>query len=148
MKVAKILNDTILISSIYEMYPNVSFPDVGIPDSFLQEKNLYKVIDYIEYDQTYKNLIKLNDPVLIGDYVYTVQLEDKTPNEINEIKWQKARQKRNQLLQLSDLEVFIDKWEKYDSVKKNLWSDYRQKLRDLPTLYPNADNIIWPDKPI
>lgn len=147
MKVAKLLNDVFYISSIYEMYPHVSFPDTGIPDSFLEENNLHKVIDYIDHDQTYKNLVKLNVPTLIGDYVYTVELIDKSPSEINNIKWQKLRNKRNSLLQESDLYVMIDRWESYNDSIKILWKEYRQKLRDLPETYPNADDVVWPQKP-
>ncbi len=28
------------------------------------------------------------------------------------------------------------------------WADYRQALRDLPSLYPDPLSIVWPEKPI
>lgn len=148
MKVAFFSNGKYIIDSIYQLYSYISFPDTGVPDSFLQEKGLYKVVDYIDHDSIYKNLTYLETPKLIGNLVYTVELVDKSEEEINNIKWQKARNIRNSLLQASDIYIFADRWDKYDQTTKNLWSNYRQQLRDLPINFIKSDDIIWPIKPV
>lgn len=148
MKVAFFSNGEYVIDSIYQLYSYISFPDTGIPDSFLREKNLYKVIEYINHDPTYKNLIHLEKPKLIDNLVYTVELTDKNEDQIDDIKWQKVRSIRNSLLQDSDVYIFPDRWEKYNQATKDSWSNYRQSLRDLPITFIKADDVVWPVKPI
>lgn len=148
MKVAFFSNGEYVIDSIYQLYSYISFPDTGIPDSFLQEKNLYKVIEYINHDPAYKNLIHLEKPKLIDNLVYTVELTDKNEDQIDDIKWQKVRSIRNSLLQDSDVYIFPDRWEKYNQATKDSWSNYRQSLRDLPITFIKADDVVWPVKPI
>ena len=148
MKVATYINDAWIIDSVFNLYPNVSFPDVGVQDDFLKENNLYKVIEHIDYDSIYKTLVNLETPKLINDLVYTVELVDKSEEEINNIKWQKIRNLRNSALQSSDVYIFPDRWEKYDQATKDLWSNYRQSLRDLPINFLKAEDVVWPVKPI
>ena len=148
MKVATYINNEWIIDSIFKLYPHVSFPDVGVPDDFLKENDLYKVVEHIDHNPTYKIVINLETPKLINDLVYTVELADRSQEEINQIKWLKIRSSRNYELQSSDVYVFPDRWEKYDQATKNLWSNYRQSLRDLPTNFIKADDVVWPVKPV
>jgi hypothetical protein len=147
MKVAFLSNNKWVIDSIFKLYPHVGFPDVGVQDDFLEENNLYKVVEYIDHDTAQRKIITLDTPKLINGKVYTVELIDKSLEEINETKWQKIRSVRNSLLQASDIYILADRWEKYDANTKKLWSDYRQSLRDLPMSFSNPDEVIWPDKP-
>ena len=39
MKVATYINDAWIIDSVFNLYLNVSFPDVGVQDDFLKEKS-------------------------------------------------------------------------------------------------------------
>ena len=57
-------------------------------------------------------------------------------------KWQKIRNLRNSFLQSSDVYIFSDRWERYDQNTKNLWIDYRQKLRDLPINFTNPNDVV------
>jgi hypothetical protein len=148
MKVATYIDNKWIIDSIFKLYPHVSFSDVGVPDDFLKENNLYKTIEYINYDPIYKNLVNLETPKLINDLVYTVELVDKSEEEINNIKWQKIRNLRNSALQISDVYVLTDRWEKYDQATKDLWSNYRQSLRDLPINFIKPEDVVWPIKPV
>jgi hypothetical protein len=148
MKVATFIDNKWIIDSIFKLYPHVGFPDVGVQDDFLKENNLYKVIEYIDYDPIYKNLINLKTPKLIDNTVYTVEILDKSEKEINENKWLKTRNIRNSALQSSDVYVFPDRWEKYDQATKDLWSNYRQSLRDLPINFVKAEDVVWPIKPV
>ena len=148
MKVATYIDNKWIIDSIFNLYPNVSFSDIGVPDDFLKENNLYKVVEHIDYDSIYKTLVNLETPKLINDLVYTVELVDKSEEEINNIKWQKIRNLRNSALQSSDVYIFPDRWEKYDQTTKDLWSNYRQSLRDLPINFLKAEDVFWPVKPV
>ena len=148
MKVAFLSNNKWVIDSIFKLYPHVGFPDIGVQDDFLEENNLYKVVEYIDHDTMQKKIITLDTPKLINGKIYTVELIDKTLQEINENKWQKIRSIRNSLLQASDIYILTDRWEKYDQNTKTIWSDYRQQLRDLPTTFTNPDEVVWPIKPV
>jgi hypothetical protein len=148
MKVAFFLNNSWVVDSIFNLYPHISFPDTGVPIDFLEENNLYKVVEYINHDTMQKKIITLDAPKLINGKIYTVELIDKTLQEINENKWQKIRSIRNSLLQASDIYILTDRWEKYDQNTKTIWSDYRQQLRDLPTTFTNPDEVVWPIKPV
>lgn len=148
MKVAFFLNNSWVVDSIFNLYPHISFPDTGVPIDFLEENDLYKVVEYIDHDTMQKKIITLDTPKLINGKIYTVELIDKTLQEINENKWQKIRSIRNSLLQASDIYILTDRWEKYDQNTKTIWSDYRQQLRDLPTTFTNPDEVVWPIKPV
>ena len=148
MKVATYIDNKWIIDSIFKLYPHVSFSDVGVPDDFLKENNLYKTIEYINYDPIYKNLVNLETPKLINDLVYTVELINRSQEEINENKWFKIRNLRNSALQISDVYVLTDRWEKYDQATKDLWSNYRQSLRDLPVNFIKPEDVVWPIKPV
>ncbi len=148
MKVAFFLNNSWVVDSIFNLYPHISFPDTGVPIDFLEENKLYKVVEYINHDTMQKKIITLDTPKLINGKIYTVELIDKTLQEINENKWQKIRSIRNSLLQASDIYILTDRWEKYDQNTKTIWSDYRQQLRDLPTTFTNPDEVVWPIKPV
>lgn len=91
----------------------------------------------------YMNLSGLNR---IKSYHAPEEIEE-IKNKIVEIKWQKMREKRNELLKNSDYLVSPDLWEGYTSIMKKDLTDYRQALRDLPANITNIDNIEWPIKP-
>jgi hypothetical protein len=84
MKIAKLINNIISIENIYEMYPNISFPDAGVPDSFLQENNLYKVVNFIPHNEETENYDLLPAPIIKNNIVYTVSVTPKTEEDIRE----------------------------------------------------------------
>jgi hypothetical protein len=147
MKVAKIINNEFLIQSVYEMFPNTSFPHIGVPDSFLEENSLYRVIDSISYNPETQIFRLLEKPLLIDNTVYTVEVLAKTSEEIKSEKLLKVRKFRDELLNISDIYVTADRWETYSEDKKFAWRKYRQDLRDLPQTIQDLDNINWPLKP-
>jgi hypothetical protein len=92
-----------------------------------------------------KNIIEGTPTLIDGKYYQNWIQTDATESEIQqrlEDKWFEIREIRNQLLmecdwtQLSDISTEI----------KNLWSNYRQDLRDI-TNQTNPFNITWPVKP-
>ena len=147
MNIAKLINNNIVIQNIYEMYPNVSFPDIGVPDSFLQENDLYKVVEFLPHDEATQNYHLLPTPITEDNIVYTVAVTPKTNEEIREYKLMKIRGRRNELLNASDIEVTIDKWENYSAEIKDAWRTYREDLRNIPQSNQDLDNINWPTNP-
>ncbi|MBQ4836772.1 phage tail assembly chaperone [Pseudoalteromonas luteoviolacea] len=66
-------------------------------------------------------------------------------NAIEQEKWQKIRQKRDQLLSSSDWTQVADY--PLSEAQKNAWSVYRQALRDIPEKFEVSDSIVWPEVP-
>lgn len=58
------------------------------------------------------------------------------------INWNLIRTKRNRLLKTSDHKVMPD----YPS-DKEVWSAYRQALRDIPQKYADPNKVLWPEQP-
>ena len=58
------------------------------------------------------------------------------------ITWDIIRSKRNSLLASSDYTQMSD-W----PGNKTAWAVYRQQLRDLPQIYTNAANVVFPISP-
>jgi len=54
------------------------------------------------------------------------------------------RQKRNHLIQLTDVLVFPDLWESYDDTRRETIRAYRQALRDVPQQPDFPYTINWP----
>ena len=52
------------------------------------------------------------------------------------------REERNQLLKESDYTALID----FPSTNKEAWLDYRQQLRDFPSVW--TEGVLFPSKPI
>ena len=62
------------------------------------------------------------------------------------ITWEIVRQRRDQML------LHAERFYNFDSpdAVKQLWQDYKQILRDIPTTYANLadlDKIVWPELP-
>lgn len=64
------------------------------------------------------------------------------PDATNEQKWEQIRLWRAVELKTTD-------WTQVDDspVDKSSWATYRQKLRDLPTTFELADDVILPVRP-
>jgi len=79
------------------------------------------------------------------DRPYTQQELDRIVEIPDEVKWDRIRTKRNQLLGESDYIMFPDIT--ITAEKKEEWTTYRQSLRDIPQTFSNPDDVTYPDKP-
>jgi hypothetical protein len=61
--------------------------------------------------------------------------------------WKEVRQERNRRLDVSDISVLPDRWHVMDDDTKNIWSTYRQVLRDLPANTADPTDVTWPTEP-
>jgi hypothetical protein len=132
------------IKNLRDSLPNVSLP-ASLSNEQLVEWDMYEVQFSAAPNDYTKNIIEGTPTLIDGNYYQNWIQTDATESEIEqrlEDKWFEIREIRNQLLmecdwtQLSDISTEI----------KNLWSSYRQDLRNI-TNQTNPFNIIWPVKP-
>lgn len=59
------------------------------------------------------------------------------------VTWDLIRSQRDGLLKETDWVGLTD----VNTTNKQAWLDYRQQLRDIPQIFINPENVIWPTKP-
>jgi hypothetical protein len=128
------------VSNFYLLSDNEIKPYGWLPiETISDNKEIQESVTYQIEENTVKEIIVTRD---------------KTQEEINvenqtkiDVKWYSVRFKRNNLLKESDIEVMVDKWEEMDIESKSLWINYRKQLRDIPQLFSNPDDVVFPEKP-
>ncbi len=132
------------IKQLRESLPNVSLP-ANLTNEQLLEWDMYEV-EFVPAPNDHTKNISEGTPTLIdGKYYQNWVQIDALQSEIEqrvEDKWFEIRELRNQLLQECDWTQLGD----IPTEVKNLWSSYRQQLRDI-TNQSNPFNINWPVKP-
>lgn len=130
---------------------NINDDFYSILDQLKSELNCnYKKITYNEDNELYDN-IEWDDTLVIPT-------KEEFNNKLKEIHLKYAnkymREQRNRLLDNSDKYIYITDWSFITEEKKQLWIEYRQKLRDLPnnntpSFNENGylTNIDWPIPP-
>ena len=68
------------------------------------------------------------------------------PRDI-EAEWREVRSRRDAELLNSDINVLPDRWASMTPEQQTAWSDYRQELRDIPQVFDDPAEVIWPTKP-
>ena len=132
------------IQELRNSLPNVSLP-ASLTNEQLLEWDMYEV-EFVSAPNDHTKDISEGIPVLSeGKYYQNWIQTNASESEIQkrvEDKWIEIRDIRNELLsecdwtQLSDISIET----------KNMWSNYRQELRDI-TNQSSPFNINWPDKP-
>ena len=144
MLIAKIENDTITVGEYQTLFPNTSFPPSGPSDDFLSENGCKKVNLFKDYDHKTQKLSPC-DPYEEGEWVYMVQVESKTQEEMDADRASLAaniRAERARLLAKCDWTQLAD-----SPADKQAWAIYRQELRDIPDQAGFPDNVVWPKDP-
>ena len=62
-------------------------------------------------------------------------------------EWNVVRAKRNRLLVESDVMVLPDRWAAMSQEQQQVWSAYRQSLRDIPQNFDDPADVVWPEMP-
>ena len=143
MKYAIVDGTTVKSSgTIYELFPNVSFPKSGAPASFVSDNNMLEITEWISTTKPDQKLTKV-DVYVEGGKAYNCKVETCTEEEKNAAiasQWRNIREDRDEKLKETDWRATSDR-----TLTDN-WRDYRQALRDVPT---QADpfNITWPNPP-
>lgn len=142
-----IINDNeIKIGHYKELFYNVSFPSSGPDDGFLAAHNAKKVNLFKEHDRATQKLVSCQ-PYVEGDWIYTVEVQNKTQDEINadiNSKAAQLRATRDNLLKQSDWRVI--RAQETGVPMDSDWATYRQALRDLPS-DPSWPNVQIPNSP-
>ena len=99
-------------------------------------------INESDYDQaTLDNLTESQDYIVVDGAL--VATDKKLLDDI--------RAKRDILLKRSDTDsriIFADVWSSANTEFQDMWTTYRQQLRDLPqTIDLTLDEVQWPDEP-
>lgn len=126
-------------------------PEDEIEMSIIKQNGWLPVETISENKEIQENTEYIIEENVVKEIITT---RDKTQEEIDrenqstiEVKWHSIRNKRNNLLKESDIEIMPDKWENMDLSVKAAWSLYRLQLRDIPQTFSNPDEVIWPIKP-
>lgn len=132
------------LQKLREDNPNTSFPS-EMTESLMIELDISEVRTTPKPNDYTKNISE-GTPILVeGVYYQNWVQSDATESEINdriENKWIEIRDLRQQLLSECDWTQLSD----ISSETKDLWTTYRQNLRDI-TNQSNPYNIVWPVKP-
>ena len=84
MLIARVQDSTVLeIADHQTLFPNTSFPLQGVPADFMLENSLLPVNMHKPYDYKTQKLVPAT-PVIENGEVFTVQVVDKTPEELAE----------------------------------------------------------------
>jgi hypothetical protein len=128
------------VSNFYLLSDDEIKPYGWLPiETISENKEIQENVEYVIEENVVKEIVTTRDKT-------QEEIENENQSQI-EAKWYSARFKRNNLLKESDIEILSDKWEVMDVETKSLWSNYRKQLRDIPQIFSNSDDIIWPIKP-
>lgn len=140
-------------------WKNISGLDKGDED-FLLSHGWYRVEkQYQSYDDDTQKIDGYNYQILSNKVVESLNIVNLTTEEISN-KYEKIKQnffnylrtERNIRLEKSDWTQVNDLIDIKGQEWVNLWKNYRQDLRELPSKYENTtdyniSNIVWPNIP-
>ena len=143
-----------LLRTLNEIRPGESF---GCDDGIITMSNItwysQKVYTPSEYEglEDKSNVIFNEEANVYTETPFTIPTQQEcedywTTTLQHKINLKRLRHKRNTLLDQSDKYVTVD-FPHATPEKKQEWLDYRQALRDLPTVTEDPENPIWPPVP-
>jgi hypothetical protein len=145
MLIAKVSgNKVIEVGNYRTLFPYTVFPDSGPTDGWLVDNSCKKVNLFKPHDNETEVLVP-SAPYIEGDWVYTVVVRNKTPEETQADLNSKAaqiRSQRNQLLSASDWTQVLDA-----PIDRTAWAAYRQALRDITSQEGFPASVQWPNDP-
>lgn len=142
MEIAIVQDDQIIeIGHYKKLFPLTSFPTTGPDDSFMEANSALGVTIWKPHDKLTQKLVSCT-PYIEDNQVFTVNVEDKTEEEIasdTEAKATEVRTQRNHLLSQTDWTQVED-----TSADKLAYAIYRQALRDITSQDGFPFDINWP----
>ena len=133
--------------TIYELFPNVSFPKSGVPASFISDNNLLEITEWLSTTKPDQKLTKV-DVYVEGGKAYDCKVEATTTDERTTLinsQWQNIRQDRDEKLKETDWRAI--RASETGVAMSTEWLDYRKSLRDLPSTQSDPFAITWPTEP-
>ncbi len=132
-------NEIVASGRLDHLFPNSSFPENEEYGSFLQENNVVRVINEIEYDSSTEKLVQC-EPYLSAGKVYSVRVESISAEEQKEI-----------LEAHINFELISTDWVDSNTTLAenhiNAWKSYREKLLLLRE-YDSIADVTWPTRPL
>jgi Phage tail assembly chaperone protein len=113
----------------YNKIYNTPFIHNGASFSFDPTLNVPVPKDHDDYGKTLQEVLNLT--------------EEQVTQIIQEAKWTQIREYRDAELKASDWTQGAD----VPSSIKDMWSVYRNALRNLPQEFTNPDDVVFPEKP-
>ena len=130
--------------TIYELFPNTSFPKSGVPASFISDNNLLEITEWINTTKPDEKLIQNVEPYVLEGVAYNCKKETCSETEKNAAiasQWENIREERNELLKETDWRASSD------LTLSDAWRAYRANLRSIPQSQADPFNITWPNTP-
>ena len=127
--------------TIFELFPNTSFPKNGAPASFVSDNNMLEITEWLTTTKPDQKLTNV-DVYLDSGKAYSVKVETCTDDEKAAniaSQWVTIREERNEKLGATDWRASSD------LTISDAWKNYRQALRDITT-QSNPYNITWPSE--
>lgn len=115
--------------------------------------------NYVSFDEDQYRIDGYEYQIMSNVAIETLRLVKLTDQELNAILKEKQenfysslKQERDAKLKDSDWTQLFDIQAAKSDIWKNNWKNYRQQLRDLPSLYEdtqdyNFSSIVWPEPP-
>jgi len=128
--------------TIFELFPNTSFPKSGATATFVSENNMLEITEWLATTEPDQKLTKV-DVYLESGKAYDCKVEATTTEERTTLinnQWCGIREQRDEKLHETDWRASSD------LTMSDAWKTYRQALRDIPT-QSDPYNITWPTKP-
>lgn len=121
------------VADYRSLFPNTSFPASGVSDEFLAENSAMKVNLFLPYDSATQRLVP-TEPYIDSGWVYTVKVENKTPEELQAEEeafnaFQKAS--RNQAYQQEADPLFF-KWQRGEGTE----AEWLAKVAEIKERFP------------
>ena len=110
--------------------------------SFFTDKRVSKMITYSTGDWN----LKVWETLVMDEKPSKEEFEAKLQELIDAQPLKELRTKRNTLLEQTDKYIVAD-WPHPTPEVRQAWIDYRQALRDLPSVTEDPANPVWPVQP-
>ena len=144
MKYAIVDGTTVKSSgTIYELFPQTSFPKSGPNASFISDNNLLEITEWLTYTTPSQKLTKNVDVYVDSGKAYNCKVEATTTDERTTLinsQWSNIREERDEKLKETDWRASSD------LTLSDAWKNYRQALRDITT-QSSPYSITWPTEP-
>jgi hypothetical protein len=124
--------------------------NVTLPDVTWYSQKIYTLSEYEELEDK-SNLLFNEEAGVYTEAPFTIPTQQECEECWNsklgsEIALKELRAKRNTLLEQTDRYATLD-FPHSNLVVQQTWFDYRQALRDLPTVTEDPANPVWPVQP-
>jgi hypothetical protein len=150
MLIAKIDGSNITVADYKVLFPNTSFPASGPSADWMAANSCMPVNMWLPYDQDTQKLVPAQ-PYIDGEWVYTVVVEELTPEEIEQRQASQKAQVKAQAASLLQQTDWVELGDVSDPANppylenKAEFTTYRAALRAI-AVNPPVTVSEWPTK--